>query len=169
LIFQSFPATPLSVSVESTESISLKPIIGWSAMSIIRHNKMVLSHLVVLLRNNWAIVCFRQFWKLSSLKELIILLHFYHVMELLSECSTHFVDFSLKRYLKKDFYIKIKKVSCHWRTSSCNEFDSVLTIQKPWKTVSSCSIFLIIHSIEHNHITSTLYRAFLLWAFYWYL
>ena len=92
-----------SVSVESTKSISLKAIIGWAAVSIICHNKMVLSHLVELLRDNWTIIGCWQFRKLSSLEELFVLLHFNHVMQFLSQCGTHFVDLSLLEFFKEDF------------------------------------------------------------------
>ena len=85
-----------SVSVESSESVSLISIISGADVRVIRDDEVILSHLILYLIDDWAWVSLGHLGQLSSLQELLIILFLEHGFELRSHGNAHLVDFTLK-------------------------------------------------------------------------
>ena len=81
---------------EATKLVSFIPIVGGSDVGIIGHDKVVLSQLVLHLRDDGSVAGFGDLGECCSLQELVIFLILEHSLELRSHSHTHFVNFSLK-------------------------------------------------------------------------
>jgi hypothetical protein len=84
------------VGEEAAELVSFIPIVGGSDVGIIGHDKVILSQLVLHLRDNGSVAGFGDFGECCSLQELAIFLVLEHSLELGSHGDTHFVNLSLK-------------------------------------------------------------------------
>jgi hypothetical protein len=84
------------VGEEAAELVSFVPIVGGSDVGIIGHDIVVLSHLVLHLRDYGSVAGFGDLGECCSLKELVIFLILEHSLELGSHGHTHFVNLSLK-------------------------------------------------------------------------
>ena len=82
---------------EATELVSFISIVGGSDVSIIGHDIVVLSQLVLLVRDDWSVAGFGDPGECGSFQELIIFLILEHSLELGSHGHTHFVNLSLKK------------------------------------------------------------------------
>lgn len=81
---------------EATKLVSFIPIVGGSDVGIIGHDKVVLSQLVLHLRDDGSVAGFGDLGECCSLQELVIFLILEHSLELRSHSHTHFVNLSLK-------------------------------------------------------------------------
>ena len=81
---------------EAAELVSFIPIVGGSNVGIIGHDIVVLSHLVLHLRDDRSVAGFGDLGECGSLQELVIFLILEHSLKLGSHGHTHFVNLSLK-------------------------------------------------------------------------
>ncbi len=81
---------------EAAELVSFIPIVGGSDVSIIGHDIVVLSQLVLLVRHDGSVAEFGDSGECGSFQELLIFLILEHCLELGSHGHTHFVNLSLK-------------------------------------------------------------------------
>lgn len=85
------------MSVEATKLISLVPIVGGADVGIIGDHKVVLSHLVLHLRDYGARILLGNLGKLSSFQKIFIILLLKHSLELRSHGNAHLINLALKR------------------------------------------------------------------------
>lgn len=84
-----------SVSIETTEGISLEAIIGCANVGIVCHHEMVLAHLVSYLGDHRAVVALGELREVGSLEEIFVALDGDHIVELRSKCHAHLADLTL--------------------------------------------------------------------------
>jgi hypothetical protein len=83
------------VSEEATELVSLIPVIGSSNVGIIGDDEVVLSNLVLQVRDGRAEAALGDLGEGSGSQELLIILILEHRLELRSHCHAHLADFTL--------------------------------------------------------------------------
>lgn len=81
--------------VETSEGVSLIPIVSGADVCIICDDEVILSDLILYLRDDGAGILLGNLGQLSSLQELFIVLLFEHGLELGSHCDAHLIDFTL--------------------------------------------------------------------------
>jgi hypothetical protein len=86
------------VSEEATKLVSLISIVSRSDVSIVCHNEMVLSHLVLQMRDSGSVATLRYFGKSSRSQECLIFLILEHRLELRSHGHAHLIDFTLTHF-----------------------------------------------------------------------
>lgn len=83
------------MSVEASEGVSLIPIVCGANVSIICDDEMILSDLILYLRDDWAGILLGNLRQLSGLQELLIVLFLKHGLELGSHGNAHLIYFTL--------------------------------------------------------------------------
>ena len=81
--------------IETSECVSLITIVCGADMSIICDDEMILSDLILYLRDDWTGILFRNLRQLSSLQEIFIILFSKHGLKLRSHGNAHLIDFTL--------------------------------------------------------------------------
>lgn len=102
--------------VEASERVSLIPVVCGADVCIICDDEVILSDLILYLRDNWAWVGLWNLGQMSSLQELVVILLFKHGLELGSHGNAHLVDFTLYCKLINEnlIYIKVENVAGNW-------------------------------------------------------
>mgnify|MGYP006999134069 CR=1 FL=1 len=100
--------------IESAKCISLIAIVCGADVSVICHHEVILSHLILNLRDYWARVLFGNLWQLGCLQELFIILLSKHRLELRSHGNAHLIDFTLLQMIGEMIsYIEIEYITSY--------------------------------------------------------
>lgn len=83
------------MSIETSESISLIAIVSGADVGIICDDEVILSDLILYLRDNWTGILFGNLWQLCCLQEFFIILFSKHGLKLRSHGNAHLIDFTL--------------------------------------------------------------------------
>ena len=100
--------------IESAECISLIAIVSGADVSVICHDEVIPSHLILYLRDDWAGVLFGNLGQLSCLQEILIILFSKHGLELRSHGNAHLIDFTLMHLIGDIMsYIEIEYITSY--------------------------------------------------------
>ena len=80
-------------------------------------------------------------------------------MELRAESRAHLVDLALQKIRGRSLYIVVEEVASQRRLDCSNKLVSIVALQQARHLSAGLSEGLLVDSLEHYHISRSLYRA----------